>query len=78
MFGGVEKIRALGASGEAKGSIGAEIVGGIDNARVVSMGAMGVMRELSFEVRSIMILESFLGGLSVEEEALVAMDFLRG
>ena len=60
------KTSALGASGEANGSIGAVVVGGIDSARVVSMGAMGtmgVMGELSLEVRLIMILGSFLGGL---------------
>ena len=57
------KRSALGASGEANGSIGAVVVGGIDSERVVSMGAMGATGELSYEVRSIMILGNFLGGI---------------
>ena len=68
------KTRTLGASGVANVSTGA--VEGMAKARLVSMGAMGAIGELSFEVRSIMILGSFLGGLWVEEDALEAMVFL--
>ena len=73
------KTSTLGARVVAKGSIGAVVA--MDKARVVTIramgevGAMGAMGELSLEVRSMMILGNFLGGLRVEDDALEAIVF---